>query len=163
LILGVGRREGYDDAAFRAAARAALVGTGLAPDVVAAWKDDRVFWQTMPSGNVEDARALARRLGELESARQMPQNRTFYLSLPPPMFIPTVQILAGAGLAKSTGWTRLVVEKPFGRDLASAQALNAAIHCCFDEAQIYRIDHYLGKETVQNLLVFRLANPIFEE
>ncbi|MDX1577157.1 MAG: glucose-6-phosphate dehydrogenase, partial [Gemmatimonadota bacterium] len=67
-----------------------------------------------------------------------------------------------AGLNRSSGWTRLVVEKPFGRDLDSARELNRLIHAHFDEGQVYRIDHYLGKETVQNLLVFRFANPIFE-
>jgi glucose-6-phosphate 1-dehydrogenase len=63
---------------------------------------------------------------------------------------------------RGPGWKRLVVEKPFGRDLASARALNELVHRHFDESQVYRIDHYLGKETVQNLLVFRFANAMFE-
>ncbi|HEX5630255.1 MAG TPA: glucose-6-phosphate dehydrogenase, partial [Acidimicrobiia bacterium] len=70
--------------------------------------------------------------------------------------------LGAAGLATSPGWTRIVVEKPFGSDLTSARGINAALHTHFAEQQIYRIDHYLGKETVQNLLVFRFTNPIFE-
>jgi glucose-6-phosphate 1-dehydrogenase len=86
----------------------------------------------------------------------------FYLALPPQSFGETVQYIGDAGLHRSPGWTRLVIEKPFGRDLDSARQLNALIHTFFDESQIYRIDHYLGKETVQNLLVFRFANPIFE-
>ncbi|MFN8178774.1 MAG: glucose-6-phosphate dehydrogenase [bacterium] len=163
LIVGVGRRDGFDDDAFRAIARQSLVAARLSPDVLAAWHDDRVFWHSMPTGDADDARGLGRRLAELESSRGIPANRTYYLSLPPTRFIPTIDALGAAGLSKSAGWTRVVVEKPFGHDLASAQQLNAAIHRWFDEGQIYRIDHYLGKETVQNLLVFRLANPIFEE
>ncbi|MEM9074987.1 MAG: glucose-6-phosphate dehydrogenase, partial [Myxococcota bacterium] len=92
----------------------------------------------------------------------LPQNRTFYLSLPPKAFPAAMKGLALVGLDESEGWTRLVVEKPFGRDLASARELNAITHQYFREEQIYRIDHYLGKETVQNLLVFRFANAIFE-
>jgi glucose-6-phosphate 1-dehydrogenase len=87
----------------------------------------------------------------------------FYLALPPQAFGPTIERLGEAGLAtQGRGWARLIVEKPFGRDLESAQALNALVHRCFDESQVYRIDHYLGKETVQNLLVFRFANALFE-
>jgi glucose-6-phosphate 1-dehydrogenase len=86
----------------------------------------------------------------------------FYLALPPNAFAPTIKGLGEAGLNEGSGWTRLVVEKPFGRDLDSARELNALTHRWFDESQVYRIDHYLGKETVQNLLVFRFANTIFE-
>jgi glucose-6-phosphate 1-dehydrogenase len=78
------------------------------------------------------------------------------------VFAPTITALGRAGLHKSRGWVRLVVEKPFGRDRASARELNQTIHAEFSESQVYRIDHYLGKETVQNLLVFRFANAIFE-
>ena len=100
----------------------------------------------------------------------MPPNRVFYLALPPNVFPATIQGLGEAGLGSSTTgpgngtkyWTRLVIEKPFGRDLQSAEALNELIHKYFDESQVYRIDHYLGKETVQNLLVFRFANSVFE-
>lgn len=163
LIVGVGRRHGMDDASFRADVRDWLHAARLSPDALAAWRDDFVFWQPMPKGDVDDARLLSRRLAELEAAHGIPANRTFYLSLPPTRFIPTIEALGAAGLAKSSGWTRLVIEKPIGRDLASARQLNAIAHQSFDEGQIYRIDHYLGKESVQNLLVFRLANPIFEE
>ena len=82
--------------------------------------------------------------------------------MPPSGFAPSIVGLGDAGLNQSSGWTRLVIEKPFGRDLASAQDLNRLVHRYFEESQIYRIDHYLGKETVQNLLVFRFANPLFE-
>src|SRR5262249_59358829 len=75
-----------------------------------------------------------------------------------------IEELGAAGLARSPsgGWVRIIIEKPFGRDLPSARALNAEVHQVFDESQVYRIDHYLGKETVQNILVFRFANGIFE-
>ncbi len=86
----------------------------------------------------------------------------FYLALPPAGFADAARGIAAAGLARSNGWNRLVVEKPFGRDLASARALNASLHEGWSENQLYRIDHYLGKETVQNLLVFRFANALFE-
>ncbi len=162
LVVGVGRKPDITDESFRADVRAALEEAELPATVRDAWRDDCVFWHRMPEGDADDARALGARLGALENERDMPANRTFYLSLPPALFAPTAAALGEAGLAKTSGWTRLVVEKPFGRDLASARELNRAIHVHFDEAQVFRIDHYLGKETVQNLLVFRLANPIFE-
>ena len=162
LIMGVGRREDLDDTSFRAEVRSSLKEAKLPDATVSAWRDDCVFWQHMPDSDVDDCRSLRSRLESLEAERGMPANRTFYLSLPPGLFAPTAAALGAAGLASASGWTRLVIEKPFGRDLASARELNAAVHEHFQEAQIYRIDHYLGKETVQNLLVFRLANPIFE-
>ncbi len=90
-------------------------------------------------------------------------NRLYYLSVMPQIYPGIVKGLGGAGMtAEKGGWKRLVIEKPFGRDLASARELNEALREHFREAQIYRIDHYLGKETVQNILVFRFANAIFE-
>ena len=110
----------------------------------------------------EQFQALARTIRALETRYDLSGNRAFYLALPPQMFPTTITGLGQAGLNQSSGWTRLVIEKPFGRDLISAQRLNRLAHHHFDETQIYRIDHYLGKETVQNILVFRFANPIFE-
>jgi glucose-6-phosphate 1-dehydrogenase len=115
--------------------------------------------------NEEDFRRLAGQLAEVDTTLHTGGNRLFYLATPPSAFQEIVSGLAGAGLqAAGAGgrWARLLVEKPFGRDLASARALNAAAHRAFDERSIFRIDHYLGKETVQNLLVFRFANGIFE-
>ena len=89
-------------------------------------------------------------------------NVIFYLAVPPTLIQTIVDGLGTAGLAANRSGHRIVVEKPFGRDLASAQALNRTIANVFEEAQIYRIDHYLGKETVQNILAFRFANAIFE-
>ena len=110
----------------------------------------------------EDVARLELRLEELEGdADQV--NRLFFLSVAPQLYEAAVENIGGSGLARAErGWRRVVIEKPFGSDLASAQELNKVVHRSFDESQVYRIDHYLGKETVQNLLVFRFANAIFE-
>ena len=109
---------------------------------------------------------LKARLEQLGQERGTGGNRLFYLSTPPSFFPVTVKHLGAAGLAKpkepGNTWTRMIVEKPFGTSLASALELNQTVTNVFDEDQVYRIDHYLGKETVQNLLVFRFANGIFE-
>jgi len=102
-------------------------------------------------------------LNELDQERGTSGNRIFYLSTPPSQYPEIIQHLGAAGLNKNRkGWTRIIIEKPFGRDLASARELNRQVARVFREEQVYRIDHYLGKETVQNILVFRLANGIFE-
>lgn len=99
-------------------------------------------------------------LADLEDG---PTNRLYYMAAAPRFFVPIVENLGAAGMvAEDGGWRHVVVEKPFGTDLASAQALNKAIHAVFQEHQVYRIDHYLGKETAQNILFFRFANTIFE-
>ena len=117
-------------------------------------------------GRPEGARFVrqdAQHLDELESARGTGGNRLFYLATPPGAFLPISRELGRTGMLKENGmWRRLVVEKPFGTDLASAEALNSALLELVDEHQIYRIDHYLGKETVQNILVLRFANGMFE-
>ncbi|PYE56228.1 glucose-6-phosphate dehydrogenase [Deinococcus yavapaiensis] len=107
--------------------------------------------------------AIGAKLREIQEARGAGDNALFYLSTPPSLFEVISQRLGDAGLAsESDGWRRLIVEKPFGRDLASAVALNDALHDVWKEHQIYRIDHYLGKETVQNVLAIRFGNLIFE-
>ena len=121
-------------------------------------------------GELDDADTFGR-LGEL--LRQCRDeggtrgNHCFYCSVPPQMYREIIEQLGAAGLNRENesgedGWARIIIEKPFGHDLASARELNRHIHKVFDERQIYRIDHYLGKETVQNILVFRLANSMFE-
>ena len=100
---------------------------------------------------------------ELGARYSIPPNYLFYFAVPPDLFATVADQLAASGLAhEGDGWRRVVVEKPFGYDLESAQALNARMTAGFRESQIYRIDHYLGKETVQNILAFRFANGIFE-
>src|SRR6202165_5419615 len=102
-------------------------------------------------------------LNLLDQERGTGGNRIFYLSTPPSQYPEIIQRLGAAGLNRSRkGWTRIIVEKPFGHDLGSAKELNRQVGKVFKEEQVYRIDHYLGKETVQNILVFRLANGIFE-
>jgi glucose-6-phosphate 1-dehydrogenase len=106
---------------------------------------------------------LRQRLEEVERGRGGPTNRLFYAATPPSLYDDIADQLGAAGLAQApNGWTRVVIEKPFGRDFESARALNRQLTSVFKEEQIYRIDHYLGKETVQNILVFRFANGIFE-
>jgi len=106
---------------------------------------------------------MAEQLNKLEAKRETGGNRLFYLATPPSAFAPIAKQLGRAGMLKENGcWRRLVVEKPFGTDLASAKALNDELLKIADEQQIYRIDHYLGKETVQNILVLRFANGMFE-
>ena len=109
--------------------------------------------------------ALATRLKRIDRDRGTAGNRLFYLAVPPVRYPEIVRQMAAAGLSgqsDGSGWTRVIVEKPFGSDLGTAQALNAALRDVFAEEQIYRIDHYLGKETVQNLSVFRFGNGLFE-
>jgi glucose-6-phosphate 1-dehydrogenase len=109
----------------------------------------------------DDFEGLSSRLQELDLGEG---GRLYYLAVPPRFFSPIVDLLQAGGMTNETGefWRRVVVEKPFGNDFESAIALNASIRNALDEDQIYRIDHYLGKETVQNVLVFRFANTIFE-
>jgi glucose-6-phosphate 1-dehydrogenase len=124
----------------------------------------RLHFQQGSYDTEKDFHALRVRLEEIEKANNLPPNRVFYLSVPPSSFGPIVRNLGAAGLVPKDGpgFARVIVEKPFGVDLESADKLNRELHEVLDEDQIYRIDHYLGKETVQNLLVFRFANAIFE-
>jgi glucose-6-phosphate 1-dehydrogenase len=156
----VTRDDNIDDERFREIAVEAVKAASPTCDqaAVEAWAKQWVFFQDVD----DDFDPLVKRIDQLEHDFLLPQNRSFYLSLPPSVFPTTVERLGAAGLNKSNGWTRLVIEKPFGRDLASAVKLNELVHRCFDESQVYRIDHYLGKETVQNLIVFRFANAMFE-
>jgi glucose-6-phosphate 1-dehydrogenase len=111
----------------------------------------------------ETYRRLAERLEQLDAEASTQGNCLFYLATPPVLYPVIIEQLGQAGLNQSDrGWTRIIIEKPFGHDLESARQLNEQVHAVFDESQVYRIDHYLGKETVQNILTFRFANAIFE-
>src|SRR6185312_14059265 len=149
--------------AFRLWAYEGLCNSGArhAPDL-RQWCEHHLYYQTLREGTLADYEALATCITRMEVARNLPQNRIFYLALPPTIVPETLELLDQTGLLKSHGWVRVVFEKPFGHDFHSARALNALLHRFLNESQIYRIDHYLGKETVQNLLAFRFANPIFE-
>ncbi len=105
---------------------------------------------------------VAAKLKEVEAKRQTGGNVLFYLSTQPSQYAPAALGIGTAGMGKGNGWRRLIVEKPFGHDLASARELSDKLHQVFTEADVYRIDHYLGKETVQNILAFRFGNGIFE-
>jgi len=127
------------------------------------WADfaPQIYYHPGDIGNAEDFVSLGKFLDEIEGGE--PCGRVYYLSTAPRFYEPAVKHLGQAGLSdESTATRRIVIEKPFGTDLASAQALNRSVHEVFAERQVYRIDHYLGKETVQNLLVLRFGNTIFE-
>jgi glucose-6-phosphate 1-dehydrogenase len=160
IIVGVASRD-LDDDDYRAWTRAALRDMGLDNSDLESWDDESVFYQRLGRGFGTFER-LRSRIESIEANRGFPGNRIFYLALPPALFPATVAGLGEAELNESPGWTRLVIEKPIGNDLESALELNVLVHTCFDEPQVYRIDHYLGKETVQNLLAFRFSNPMFE-
>jgi glucose-6-phosphate 1-dehydrogenase len=116
-------------------------------------------------GNLDQAGDFAKLGSFLLDLEAGAANRLYYLATAPEYYAPVSQHLGAAGMSRETaktGWRRIIIEKPFGRDLASAQELNRAVHAAFDESQVYRIDHYLGKETSQNILFFRFANTIFE-
>ncbi len=112
--------------------------------------------------NVEDFKVLDKKLQELDAANHIPGNRIFYCATPPTTYETITLQLQAAGLNKGDGFHRIVVEKPFGTDLQSARELTAKLQKVFSEDSVFRIDHYLGKETVQNILAFRFANSIFE-
>ncbi|HEX4416072.1 MAG TPA: glucose-6-phosphate dehydrogenase [Lacipirellulaceae bacterium] len=120
-----------------------------------------IYYHPGDIGQANDFATLATLLREIEKSEN--STRVYYLATAPQFYEQAVQQLGGAGLADENGGTRrVIIEKPFGTDLASAKHLNAVVHTVFNERQVYRIDHYLGKETVQNLFVLRFANTIFE-
>ena len=114
---------------------------------------------------MEGYESLAKRLDELDAQRGTRGNRLFYLSAGPDQFPAILENLSKSGInrTRERAWTRVIVEKPFGSDLPSAQALNELVKAAFREADTFRIDHYLGKETAQNMMVLRFANAIFEQ
>ncbi|GAB4576252.1 MAG: glucose-6-phosphate dehydrogenase [Anaerolineae bacterium] len=160
-IVGFARRP-WDDDTFRQKLRdsaAQFMGQDFEADL---WPSFASNIHYMPGSIYEpdDFRKLHRLLVRLE---QGPSNRLYYLSVGPTLYEPAIKHLAAAEMtAETDGWRRVVVEKPFGHDLASARELNQVVHSAFSEQQVYRIDHYLGKETAQNILFFRFANTIFE-
>jgi glucose-6-phosphate 1-dehydrogenase len=134
-------------------------------------RPDNALWDAFVSrlhyvaGDIENPAAfedLARRLEKFDKQWSFPANHIFYLAVPPACIEPIVLYLGKAGLASTDLRNRIVIEKPFGHDLASAKELNRTLTMVFQESQVYRIDHYLGKETVQNILALRFANTIYE-
>ena len=163
-ILGTGR-ENLGDEGFRSAMRRALEEFSDDPPSDEEWSGfaDRLHYLATDLEQDDAYRLVADRLDSLGGDEASLGNHLFYFAVPAALAPRIVRGLDAAGLTEEeTGWTRIVVEKPFGRDLDSAQALNAAIREVFDESQVYRIDHFLGKETVQNILAFRFGNMLFE-
>jgi len=166
-LLGAGRKK-LSDETFRQSVQQAIQKTSadLSPEKI----EDFVRKLYYVSGDYDDIsfyENIKAGLAELDDKYKVDSNRIFYLAVPPFLYTTIVQQLGSAGLScphepDSKQRARLVVEKPFGKDLKSALELDGKIHQCFNESQIYRIDHYLGKETVQNILMFRFANAIFE-
>ncbi len=163
-ILGVARTE-MSDEEFRRRMREAVTEHGrVQPPSELVWERFARALFYLP-GDPKDPALYPRLQKFLADTEQRTgsSNRLFYLATPPSLYDDIVENLGRSGLAQEErGWTRIIVEKPFGQDAASARALNQQLGRFFREEQIYRIDHYLGKETVQNLLVFRFANGIFE-
>ncbi|HQQ76199.1 MAG TPA: glucose-6-phosphate dehydrogenase [Thermoanaerobaculia bacterium] len=161
-------RTGESDETYRAEMKQAVAEFARVKPV------DEAKWRTFESrlfffrGDLNSGKSFAdlkTRLEALEKERGTPGNRMFYLAIPPSMIGPVVKNLGDAQFVYPVDggpWSRVIVEKPFGRDLATARALNEELSRVFRERQIFRIDHYLGKETTQNILVFRLGNGIFE-
>jgi glucose-6-phosphate 1-dehydrogenase len=170
-IVGVSHRD-WDDETFRNEMYEAVKKGARAPVTDEAWNlfSQGLFYVKGSFDSEEAYTNLKQRLDVIDEERRAHGNRLFYLATSPTYYGPIIEHLGKSGLAqrqdiyysRTGSWNRIVVEKPFGRDVESARALNAEIAAVFSERQIYRIDHYLGKETVQNVLAFRFANTLFE-
>jgi glucose-6-phosphate 1-dehydrogenase len=165
-VVGWGRTA-LDDDAFRAIAREGVneFSRRAVDDQVWHTFASRLFFQSGSADDAASVESLRRRIEDVERSLGLPGNRIFYLAVPPSVVVGSVEDLQRAGLvqpASASAYTRVIVEKPIGRDLPSARAINEALSGVFAERQIFRIDHYLGKETVQNILVFRFGNSLFE-
>ena len=166
-ILGVSRTE-LDDLSFRNKMQESVVEFSENQPVDSTKLDEfakNIFYLPLNTAEVKEYDKLKSRLAELNTSISGGGNVIYYLSTPPAMYEVIAKNLGANGLQKQgngDGWKRLIIEKPFGLDLDSAQKLNKSLQKIFSENQIYRIDHYLGKETVQNVLVFRFSNGIFE-
>ncbi len=161
FVVGTSRTE-YSHEEFRETLREGVLELAGMECPEEQWKEfsKRVFYLEGNAKELEDYGKIDAFLEDLESD---PSNRLYYLATAPFLFPEIVRKLGEADMAEeSTGWRRVVIEKPFGEDLESAHELNEVIHSVFNEDQVYRIDHYLGKETAQNILYFRFLNTIFE-
>ena len=166
-IIGFARTPMTDETFRNNVGEAAKTISEVGPIDPQKWSDfaANLFYTAGDYSDPDSYVRLVGRLAELEAAKKLCGNRLFYLSTPPEVYPDIVEQLGRAGLArpnKPNSWVRIIIEKPFGRDLASAKQLNKIVLNVFEEKQIYRIDHYLGKDTVQNLLVLRFGNGIFE-
>lgn len=161
-VLGVARTE-LSDEGFREKMRQALIKSEKANGETLDQFCSHLYYQALNTADAADYGKLIPRLDDLHDKYQTCGNTLYYLSTPPSLYGVIPECLAAHGLnTEEFGWKRLIVEKPFGYDIRTAKELDIQIHRFFDEHQIYRIDHYLGKETVQNLLVLRFSNGWFE-
>jgi glucose-6-phosphate 1-dehydrogenase len=164
-VIGFARREKTDEG-FRQELEEAARKFSRQKIDDALWRSfaANICYHRSPFDEAEGYASLARRLDELDAARGSKGRRLFYLAAGPDQFATILQHLRESGLnrAEDGGWSRIIVEKPFGTDLPSARALNDMVSGAFAERDTYRIDHYLGKETAQNIMVLRFANAIFE-
>jgi glucose-6-phosphate 1-dehydrogenase len=160
-VLGCARRP-WSDEEFRSRMAQSLADE--VRDHPTAWEhfSQGLFYEPVDLQQEEHLVRLGQRLDAIDRLRATRGNRTFYLSVSPEFYGSGCRALAAAGLLEDASRSRVVIEKPFGRDYGSAQALNRIVQGCVKESQVFRIDHYLGKETVQNILVLRFANTIFE-
>src|SRR5882757_2568288 len=166
-IIGFARTPMTDESFRATSGEAAKTISEVGPRDPAKWSDfsSNRYYSAGGYGDLNSYAQLAKRLAEIDKEKKLGGNRLFYLSTPPEVYPDIVEQLGRAGLAKPSNpnsWVRIIIEKPFGRDLASARELNKIVLDVFEEKQVYRIDHYLGKDTVQNLLVLRFGNGIFE-
>ncbi len=163
-IVGVGRQEMTSED-FRSQIRGNLlefIGKDIDKELLK-WFEERTHYTGGDFADKKTFTELKKLLKELDKQFDIPENYFFYLATPPSLFGLVTGKVGEIGLSTETdGWRRFIYEKPFGHDLESARKLNAELQCLLKESQIYRIDHYLGKETVQNILVFRFGNSIFE-
>ena len=161
-VLGVARSE-LNDETFREKMREALIhNEETTPETLDAFCS-HLYYQAVNTSDAQDYDKLVPRLDNLHDKYKTCGNTLYYMSTPPSLYGVIPECLAAHGLnTEEYGWKRIIVEKPFGYDEKTAQALDVQIHRFFEEHQIYRIDHYLGKETVQNLLVLRFSNGWFE-
>lgn len=165
-IVGAARKE-YGEGEFAASLKEGVRKHSRRPLEEEPWSalESRLGYVPMEFGDVEGYRRLAAVLEANDRDHGTGGNRLFYLAVPPSAFPAILHFFAETGLNRpgpGGSWSRVIIEKPFGRDLATAQELNRICNAVFDESSVFRIDHYLGKETVQNLMVFRFANAIFE-
>ena len=166
-IVGFARTPMTDDSFRSMAGDAAKTISEVGPIDPAKWDEfaSNLYYSPGDYSDPNSYAHLVQRLAELEAQKKLCGNRLFYLSTPPEVYPDIVEQLGRAGLARPTSpgtWVRIIIEKLFGRDLATARELNQIVLNVFEEKQVYRIDHYLGKDTVQNLLVLRFGNGIFE-
>ena len=166
-LVGFARTSMTDESFRTTAGEAAKSISEVGPIDPKQWDGfaSNLYYSPGEYNNKEAYAQLAKRLTEIESSKDLGGNRLFYLSTPPEVYPDIVEQIGRAGLARpanANSWVRIIIEKPFGRDLATAKELNQIVLNVFEEKQVYRIDHYLGKDTVQNLLVLRFGNGIFE-